>query len=356
MSVSDYSTVGVVDTVGSSPLRALVMQRLGNDIPAGIRLRVDVSKAIPLLQWQKQRGFSNVREHVLRKLGVKLKVDDLPPATATHGSMEERLVTQIVLKENPHVSQEELRKPLCTRRALEDNLEDNTHIDQWLLDETMATKDRAEQMKRQKDITVNKLSVKQSAFETRKLLDSLKPFLKNKKSRTAKTCVQKTVERLRKSKGDHWYTIYLDPGDAVDRIQLLKPDDCAVVQDNQKGYFRIAHRRLRGEVKHVSWTKRGIQAAVAAVLGQMWRWEEMVTGTPCPLPEAMLAMDYFSRVSNCTPLGCVGVLVQTREGCVRCGRSLHRQNSSGGKKLRRPSMQILMSCLTLHMYIYIYML
>ena len=201
VSVSDYSTVGVVDTVGSSPLRALVMQRLGNDIPAGIRLRVDVSKAIPLLQWQKQRGFSNVREHVLRKLGVKLKVDDLPPATATHGSMEERLVTQICLKENPNVSQEELTKMLCTRRALEDNLEENTHIDQWLLDETMATKDRAEQMKRQKEITVKKLSVKQSAFETRKLLDSLKPLLKNKKSRTARTFVRKSVERLRKSQG-----------------------------------------------------------------------------------------------------------------------------------------------------------
>ena len=289
ISLTSIFNVTVLPTVASSPLRALVMEKAGKSVPPGISLRA-IGAAVPLLEWHQDRGFAGIREATLQKLKDELKAKDLPAETVGIASTEDMLVAALFLQHQPHASPADVAAKLSRRQALNMELEDPEEISQELLDENLSAKAREEVQTRRKEVAKAKSNRQQWKHSTARFVETLKPFLKNKKQKTGKSDVQKSVGRLSKDRGATWNN-FANPGDGLRLICSLKPVQTAVVQDDYHGYFRLTHVELPGSLKHISWTRRGTKSAVARVLGQLWAWDNMLTGAACPLPAQWMEGD-----------------------------------------------------------------
>ena len=227
--VTSFDDTWVLPTSGSSPIKSLVLQRHGVKVKSGITL-CKTGEAMSILEWQKARGYANVKEVYLKKLVEHFKCKDLPAELAGRGSTEDRLVVQLVLQSIPDTNIDILRGLLSKRRAFERDWEESTHIEQWLLDEALTVKERAQVCERQTELADNKIKGHITLYEMQQFLDNLQPFLKNKKTKVAKTDVEKAVDKLKRKHGEEWYT-FLDPGNAIAEMNLLKPPSASVVQD-----------------------------------------------------------------------------------------------------------------------------
>ena len=89
-------------------------------------------------------------------------------------------------------------------------------------------------------------------------------------------------------KGPAVWKTFVDPDTAP--IDELKPLEGRFYKDLAQQRFKIHHLQVPGEVKTFAWTKRGVPAALAESLRQLWSWEQQLYGVPCPLPDGLLEL------------------------------------------------------------------
>ena len=89
------------------------------------------------------------------------------------------------------------------------------------------------------------------------------------------------VNKVAKKKGERWWA---ELADDANTVLAYKPEDCTVTVDKIEGRFLCYHRKLKARRSSVSWSSRGMTAAVALTLRCVWPWEHEFCGRECPLP------------------------------------------------------------------------
>ena len=95
------------------------------------------------------------------------------------------------------------------------------------------------------------------------------------------TDFNKALDKFQKAKPNAWWK-NLPVNNEM--IHLLKPAQGVVVVDERNGRYLVSHRLLEATRKSFSWTKRGVDCAVALSLVQLWSWDTSRTGQCIPLP------------------------------------------------------------------------
>ena len=186
------------------------------------------------------------------------------------------------------VSPQELTELLHKRAFLEDNVQDLDEVDSDILDDVLPVKDRQEAVKRQKEAREHRVRFTHRTESIADLVDKLTPSLGKTRPRMRDyRAVGKAVLAFQK-KGTGVWRSFIDPDDAP--IKDLKPHEGRFYKDLTLQRFKIHHLRVPGEVKSFAWTRRGVPAAYAEALKQLWSWEQQLYGVECPLPPELLSL------------------------------------------------------------------
>ena len=222
--ITDINKAAVLPTRGAGPLRASINRRQGKRAAKGCQFMRD-GDAVPVLEWQRRRGFANVDESTLRLLAQSRDAPPLPADIGNAGSKEERLVCQILMAEDQNITFEDISVALSLRRTLE--LEDTNDevecVPSHLLDEGLNAKERAEAVKRSQEGLARKKDAAVAKRHTQELLEKVTPHVKTaKKRKTTIDAVIKHEEKYQKNGGKHWFNT-VDPGKCLEIITQLKP-------------------------------------------------------------------------------------------------------------------------------------
>ncbi len=277
--VQNFKDVFILPTTPVSPLHCLVMQRSKPHLQVGLQLKI-VGKPIQLIDFQAERGFANVKEAVMRKLYLELEVPEMTSSDDSVSS-EDVLAAGLVLARKPKITQPEFAGIMHTRKMLESGHEKDEceELSQEVLDDVLNASDRSHIQAGRKAMQEEKAKRNQRRKAVARLLLEMESKLPKGKATKQKAATK--AEKQRKEKGERWWASI--PGD-MEAVLQYKPENAIVTSDDANGRFLCRHLLIKGSRQSVSWTRRGMDAAVAIVLRLCWEWEVEVSGIDCPLP------------------------------------------------------------------------
>lgn len=283
-SVHDVKEIYIVPTKAVSPLRSHMLRKNDPSAALGCYMRV-TGKPVPLVDYLWSVGFARVPEAALKKLREEVQAPELDMPEAFVRA-EDGIAACPLVHLRPKMTEADFQEAVLRRIHIEevDVSKADPDMTSDIMDDVLLMSDKklaTEQKQNDSEASARRAKLQVSM---QRVVESLGPRLKKAVKR--KACAVTSAIALREKKhGVRWWC---ELTGTADDICMLKPEEATCFPDNRNCRFLLHHHGLPGSRLSVSWTKRGMIAAMQACLRIMWGWEKQLYNRDCPLSGELL--------------------------------------------------------------------